>query len=213
MGCSETKTTRNYLEKDNLGTRQDTEGKANAYWTTRASMSEKPPFTLFTFTSASDAEKALLALPFIHKAKDTGNLICLEILIFGYYKTKEGEYEAIICGKSLTKKDFDLTERAFENHGGKLKNNLKPLDNNTKQIENKKEENITKEKDNGNPNNVRFNKKYQEGLFTYECYRGNNKADAMAFLKDKNVSESLYYIIVETPEGNFGRDKGGIYEE
>ena len=58
-----------------------------------------------------------------------------------------------------------------------------------------------------------LDKKYQEGLFTYECYKGNNKADAMAFLKDKIVSECLYYIIVETPEGNFGRDKGGIYEE
>ena len=102
-----------YLEKDNLGTRHDTEQKANNYWISRIAMQEKHPFTLFKFTSGSDAEQAFLELPYIHKAKDTNNLICKRPLIFGYYKTKEDTYEAILCGKDLTLDEFNKTENAF----------------------------------------------------------------------------------------------------
>ena len=200
--------TSEYLEKDNLGTRQDTEQKATAYWISRITMPEKHPFTLFKFTSELSAEQALLELPYIHKAKDTNNLICRKLLIFGYYKTKEGIYEAILCGKDLTLDEFNKAENAFKKHGGILKNNLKP--SNLAENKQKKEENMNKV---GNSDNVKFNKKYQEGPFTYECYLAKNKADAMAFLNKKTVGKSLYYIVVDTPEGNFGRDINGIYEE
>ena len=36
---------------------------------------------------------------------------------------------------------------------------------------------------------------------------------AMAYLKTRTVSQRLYYIVVETPEGNFGRDINGFYQE
>jgi len=197
-----------YLEKDNLGTRHDTEQKANNYWISRIAMPEKHPFTLFKFTSGSDAEQAFLELPYIHKAKDTNNLICKRPLIFGYYKTKEDTYEAILCGKDLTLDEFNKAEDAFRKHGGTLKNNLKP--SNPGENKHKNEEIIDKV---GNSDNVKFNKKYQEGPFTYECYLANNKADAMAFLSKKTVEKSLYYIVVDTPEGSFGRDINGVYEE
>ena len=200
--------TSEYLEKDNLGTRQDTLQKANNYWTSRVVMPEKHPFTLFKFTSGSNAEQALLELPYIHKAKDTNNLICKRPLIFGYYKTEDGIFESIICGKDLTLDEFDQAENAFRKHGGILKNNLKPL--NSSENKQKNEENIDKV---GNSDNVKFNKKYQKEPFTYECYLAKNKADAMAFLNKKTVEKSLYYIVVDTPEGSFGRDIYGIYEE
>lgn len=46
---------------------------------------------------------------------------------------------------------------------------------------------------------------------TYEVYRAMNRQQALAFLKSKVVSEKLYYIEVETPERNFGRDINGMY--
>lgn len=52
----------------------------------------------------------------------------------------------------------------------------------------------------------------QNREFTYEVYRAESKADALAFLKGKTVTKELYYIEVETPEGNFGRDVNGVYE-
>lgn len=44
-------------------------------------------------------------------------------------------------------------------------------------------------------------------------YKASSKTDAMAFLSKQVVDRPSYYIIVETPEGNFGRDIDGIYQE
>ena len=108
-----------YFEKDNRGTRQSTVEHANSYWIyQRTGMKEKSPFILYIFKSASDAEKALLALPFIHKAIDTGNLICDRIMSFGYYKTNSGFYEALIAGSDLTLKEFQAIEYVFQMCGG-----------------------------------------------------------------------------------------------
>lgn len=47
----------------------------------------------------------------------------------------------------------------------------------------------------------------------YEVYRAKCKADAMAFLRAQEVREERRYIIVETPEGNFGKDLIMIFDE
>ena len=191
-----------YMEKDNVGTRQDSLEKANAYWLgTRLQMTEKPPFSLYVFKSATDAENALLELPFIHKAKDTGNLICEKVLEFGYYKVEADNYEAIITGFDYTLDDFNKAEESFKKHNGVLKNNLEPTDNSNQTAS-----------VGGDKNNVKFRETITENQFTYECYDGKTKADAMAFLKEKEVNKGLYYVCVYTPEGNFGRDINGIYE-
>ena len=39
------------------------------------------------------------------------------------------------------------------------------------------------------------------------------KADALAFLQKKTVKTLSRYLVVDTPEGNLGRDINGIYEE
>lgn len=192
-----------YFEKDNRGTRQSTQEEALLYWIRqRPGMKEKSPFILYKFKSAYDAEKALLTLPFIHKALDTGNLICERIMSFGYYPTNNGFYEALIAGSDLTLKEFQVIEYVFQMCGGELKNHLEPSDS-------------VKAYDysSGNKNSVRFKEKFKKGNFTYEIYEGNSRADAQAFLGDKIVNQSNYYIVVETPEGNFGRDKLGMYQE
>lgn len=48
---------------------------------------------------------------------------------------------------------------------------------------------------------------------TYEVYTGKCKMDALAFLEKKRVEIRNYYIVVETPEGNWGKDCMGIYQE
>ena len=191
-----------YMESDNVGTRQDSLEKANAYWLgTRLQMDEKPPFSLYTFKSAEDAKNALLELPFIHKAEDTGNLICEKVMEFGYYPVESGEYEAIISGFDYTSEEFSQAEASFKKHNGTLKNNLEPSGE-IKEIKSSQ----------GDKNNVKFRETITENQYTYECYDGKTKADAMDFLKDREVTKGLYYVCVYTPEGNFGRDINGIYE-
>jgi hypothetical protein len=49
--------------------------------------------------------------------------------------------------------------------------------------------------------------------FVYEVHRGPDAASAREFLAGKQVSKPHHYVIVETPQGNYGRDKDGIYKE
>jgi ssDNA-binding Zn-finger/Zn-ribbon topoisomerase 1 len=48
---------------------------------------------------------------------------------------------------------------------------------------------------------------------TYETYKGKDAETAKEFLMTKRVDEQKYYIIVETPEGNWGLDVKGLYLE
>ena len=70
---------------------------------------------------------------------------------------------------------------------------------------------------------VRFVRRYSEtkavaqtgqpGLFSYEVYEARTARQARDFLNGKTVAEPLCYIIVETPEGNWGKDIDGLFEE
>lgn len=190
-----------YLEKDNMGTRHDDVNKANAYWLgERMAKEEKDPFTLYSFSSAKDAEDALLELPYIHKADDTGSLICDDVYIFGFYEVSTNNYEAIVCGKDLTYDDFKLAEDSFISHGGTRKNNLEP------------DKSVKKTRSTKATGEVKFREKFNHNQGIYECYDAKTKADALEFLKQKEVSERLYYVCVYTPEGDYGRDIDGIYQ-
>ena len=121
---------------------------------------------------------------------------------FGFYEVKGGLYEAIISSSDLTLEEYQEVEKAFKNHSGIHKSHQEPSSSQK-----------SYDYSVGNKSNVKFLQKYSKNGFTYECYEANSKADAMMFLGDKVVTEALYYICVDTPEGNFGRDKNGIYEE
>jgi hypothetical protein len=44
-------------------------------------------------------------------------------------------------------------------------------------------------------------------------HRGPNRDAALSFLKANSVGKPFYYLLVHTPEGVFGRDKDGIFEQ
>lgn len=197
-----------YYERDNMGTRQDNMGQATSYWMIeRMQSAVKPQFTLFTMPSYSAGEKAFLSLPFFHKAEDSGKLICDRLMTFGLYEVKSdnkttGKFEAMISGTDLTLDEFNQAESAFKENGGKRKNSSAP-------DASVKAEPVVF----GDPNQVRFEsaQKSPDGKYTYEYYKGASQPDALAFLKTKTVDKQFYYLVVETPEGDFGRDINGIY--
>ena len=52
-----------------------------------------------------------------------------------------------------------------------------------------------------------------DGDATYEIYKCSNAETAKSFLMDKHVDKKKYYIVVETPDGNWGMDSLGLYLE
>lgn len=198
-----------YYEQDNAGTRQETMAQAIAYWKKeRPGLSNEQPFTLFTFSSADAAEEAMLELPFFHKAVDSGKLICDRMMTFGCYETKHrgvrtGQYEVMVTGNDLTTAELFFAETVFSDHHGRCKIRNVPCVSADSPAEG------------GNATLVRYTEtiKGNDGISTYEVYTGPDKASAIAFLQEKKVVRRLFYMIVDTPEGSFGKDFVGLYQE
>ena len=217
-----------FTEKDNLGTRYDTESLATSYFISRTSGNitvykdvsggsenrsiespgKKEPYLLYEFNNEKEAISALLELPCIHLAKDTKKLICSEVLGFGYYKCKEtGKYETLLCGEDMTLELWKQAEISFPKNGGRRLKGLEPK----KEIVSNKKEDIPQ------PGKVIFVRKDCKNVLgvnaIYEVYKGPDAISAKAFLEKKSVTEKYYCIVVETPDGTYCRDIQGFYKE
>lgn len=196
-----------YTEKDNIGTRHDSKSISLAYWMgERMNSSRKDPFVMFTFKEKEFAEAALLELPCIQVARDSKKMICTERLIFGYYAI-EDVYEAIICGDALTIELWEQARASFLKYGGELKNELAPTRHAT----------ATPKTQAAQPEKIVYIREDRQtdmgGTAIYRVYKGPDEQTAMAFLKENPVTQDLLYLVIETPEGNFCRDKMGTYKE
>ncbi|MGE5580853.1 MAG: hypothetical protein ACM3WU_12560 [Bacillota bacterium] len=194
-----------YYERDNMGTRQDTFDKAVSYWAARRGLVEPPPFVLYVFSREEDARDALLELPCIHVAADSNRLICTDVMTFGYYPIA-GSYEAFLGDGDLTYELWEKARNSFVKHGGTLKNEQAPAKKETAHS--------------GAPvqlDSVKFIREQhvndQYGDTVYRVYQAPDADTAKEFLSRNPVDKRLYYIVVETPEGNYGRDIDGIYKE
>ena len=65
----------------------------------------------------------------------------------------------------------------------------------------------------GNAANTVFVREDRESRKVWRIYKAPCKADAIAFLSKQQVSRPFFYIVVETPDGNFGKDFDGLYQE
>jgi len=205
-------TGKSFTEKDNRGTRHDTLDIASWYWMARLGSPKKDPFVMYTFDNDEDAKKALLELPCIHMAEDSQKLICTEVLIFGYYKTEQGKYEAVVCGDDLTHELWQMAKESFAKHGGQRKNDLEPERHTTPPAK-------AKEAKPAKVKFVREDRVQRRGvtgnqiLMIYRVHKAPDAASAKAFLEQNPVTRQFYYIVVETPEGNYCRDIQGMYKE
>lgn len=108
-----------YYEQDNEGIRAETLVQANKYFDLEcADPFNLPPFTVFRFSSKKAAEKAMMKLPFIHRAADTGKLICDLPITYGVYGIpRERGYAAFIMGFAISLEDFEKAEEVFSKRG------------------------------------------------------------------------------------------------
>jgi uncharacterized membrane protein YhaH (DUF805 family) len=200
-----------YYERDNKGMRVETFNQSMIYWTVeRVKSPRKDPFVYYGFKNEYDARAALLELPFIHTAVDTRKLICDELFRYGYFAVTEngrltGEYDAFISGAGFTHDMWEQAHVAFARHNGVKKNDLEP--------ERKTPAVASGQPAAGDAKNVTFVREDRDSTTVWIVYKAPCKADAMAFLSRRQIDHPLYYVVVETPEGNFGRDKDGFYQE
>lgn len=201
------KTTKGSLtQEDNLGTYYDTTSRGKTYWHSRMMQGPDYPFVAYDFDNEKDAMEALLELPCIHKAEDSGKPICTEVLDFGCYEKSPGLYSAFVCGKDLTHELWTQAKASFSKHNGVRSNDQEP----DKKATRAREDKVAR------PDKVEFvEDRSGENMgfrFTKLRYRAPDAASAKAYLQQHPVTEPMYYIEIDTPEGNFGRDIQGMYE-
>jgi len=195
-------------ERDNKGTRQDDESQATAYWLSRNMRQRFEPYVLYSFSDEKGARSALLEIPCILRAEDTGNLICTEVLTFGCYRTQAGKIEAILCGDDLTWELWNSAKNSFERHNGIRINDLEPP------RESRPKSSGNKSPDTGGVSFLREERINRMGnLNTYRIYRAPNAATAKTYLERNPVTRPFFYVVIETPDGNYCRDVQGIYKE
>ncbi len=207
------KTTGRICEKDNQGCRirSMTEITSPAFKNDPFASEEQqkyPPYICYLFSNDDDAREALLDLNFIHEAEDTGNLICTEPLTFGYYRNQNGKHEAFIGGDQLTLPFWQAAQASFKRCNGSVKNEQRP------------DANINMESEPAIMGFERVNKVREYSQLNsgksefYSIYEAPNGVIAQAFLKHRQnlVTKSDCYVVVKTPEGDFWRDKDGIYQ-
>lgn len=212
-----------YKFSDNLGTTYTDHKKVSAAWMAQGMMLDKGnkitiyndkgesieteskgrPFISYTFKIQDAARKGLSSLSFIKIASDTNEFISLETLEFGCYEAEtKGLWEVIIWGDSFTSEMFEESSTKLSAAGGNKKGERKPAENTR-----------SKPKESNQSGKATYVSKDVKGSNTYEIYKAPSKSVALEYLKTKPVTKSLYYVIVETPEGNWGKDIDGIYQE
>lgn len=194
-----------WLEKDNLGTR--IKDYAHAKSIDLLNINTGIPVISYSFHSLDNCIKSMCDLDYIHIAKDTHQLICTEVLTFGVVKSPTGIFETIILGKGLSQRMFLSARTSFLKYGGERIAEVVSNEQNSDNIsfsDNKSTE-------------VVFVREYQDHKYgitgTYRIYRADSASAAKQFLTQNPVTRKYLYWIVETPEGNFGRDIDGIYQE
>ena len=105
-----------------------------------------------------------------------------------------------ICGRKQ--------KESFAKHGGQLKNEQKP-----------KRHTARRQKPAHSVAEVVFVRedRTERPTATYRTYRAPDAASAKEFLDSPTVtrltSEQFYYVVVETPDGTYGRDISGYNKE
>ncbi|MDY7001729.1 MAG: hypothetical protein SVS15_08110 [Thermodesulfobacteriota bacterium] len=126
---------------------------------------------------------------------------------FGCYQREDGTYEAIVCGDDLTLDLWASAKESFSRRNGRLKDEQEPEEPAAWVSETRTSE----------PERVVFVREDVEERMgrdmVYRIHEGPDAASAKAFLQENPVHRKFYYIVVETPEGNYCRDIEGIYKE
>jgi len=199
-------------EKDNIGTRIETVDNARSYYMSTI-ISDMGGEICWKFKTKKDAINALLELPYVSTAEDTGRFVCTEPLNFGVYPFKPwddyvGEFKwvALLSGVNLNEELWLEAEKAFKKNKGTPHRENKPKPSGQKkEVPSEKLDSVTfshtrKEK---SPLGKR--------MCTYYYYKAPNKATAIQWLNTQTVTKDLLYLVVETPEGIFSKDKMGMY--
>jgi hypothetical protein len=217
---------RRFAERDNVGTRYETQERVQNFWTPYLLDRPKFPFIFYDMPSKQDAFDAMLALPPIKQASDSGKLISTEVLQFGVYPDAASRNAArwgfFLAGDRITPALYAAAVASCKKNNGtnpRLSDPPKPVPANpTRPVSaavtfdwEEKVDMLKQMKARGIT--IAGSENLPPQIATKQHYKAPSKDAALAFLKATPVDQPFYYLVVHTPDGAFGRDKDGIFEQ
>jgi hypothetical protein len=202
-----------FRERDNVGTRCETEDRGNTYFATLF-QKDPEPILFYFFDTKEKATEALSAVSCMAVAKDSGKLISTEILTFGVFPAVDHDdsrtWGALLAGNSLTNDLWSEARECLKMHGGRMRREDKPDKATLKQ------QASTGRTNKDGTSAVTFVEDIdlarQGGVGSKKIYKAPDKESALEFLKSQDTSRPYFYVEIETPSGWVGKDKDGIYE-
>ena len=184
------------LEEDNIGTRVDSGAKSIGWYVRQKKRGVNDPILMYAFKNENDAVEAMLELPYIHQAADTGRLVCTEPIYFGALLMEEDgiSWLAVVGGSLITSSAWHAAKQSFEEHGGsriwarpplvdvsRSQPPTTPIDD---QVSEELASDVTKVETRQVPGDF-------GETWTYDVYRAGTKQTALAFLR-RNPVDGIY---------------------
>jgi hypothetical protein len=197
--------TGSFFEKDNRAVRIQRLSQANDLWNKYEKGRPHMSFLRYVFDTQHQAVEALLSVTCIHRAIDTGHLICTEPITLGCYRIIDGRFEAFLAGENLAYSIWSEATEKFSSHHGQYRNQLKPETNERFKFQKSTADQVV------------FKKEYYQINLTdtkyYQIFEAANTQTAWTFLllRENVITDRNRYIHVETPEGTICRDVSGIH--
>lgn len=215
-------------ERDNVGTRYETQARVRNFWAPYTFGRPSFPFIFYSMRTKNDAVDAMLALSPIKLASDSGKLISTEVLQFGVYPCEsDGQITSwgfFLAGEQLTLELYDAAIASCTKYNGTNPRVSDPPEAPAPLV--------TPVAAKPDLDSVLFDREEEINtldhlkalgmefsgsgspvaqIATKRHYKALDKDAALAFLKSTPVDKPLFYIIVHTPDGDVGRDKDGIF--
>jgi hypothetical protein len=176
------------------------------------SMAEEDPdnfkYVAYRFPTIEEARKALVQLSYITEATG-GELKCLKDILFGFYPHQE-KFVSFVGGPALHYALWREASAIFPELPGAEYFRVSPAPDVHLEIPDiealLRDENLQ-------VSHVENREGEGDDYSQYYVYRAPNKLNAIEFLKRVNVQEPGVHVLVETPEGTWGKDENGIYQE
>lgn len=203
---------RQLTERDNAGLRVETDGEGVAFFMSLF-QKDPEPLILYFFDTQRKAIAAMADVSCVGIAKDSGRLVCTEILTFGVFPTVDQDgsqfWAALLSGKNLTHDVWSEASECFKKHGGRLRREDEPskVATHTKTPTSKAVD---------DPSFVTYLRESREDVAGFPAirlfYKAPSKAAAIKWLQQNPVDKQSYFLVVETPDGTIVRDIQGIFE-
>ncbi len=198
---------RSYYEKDNCALRIQRLVDALDFWNDYEKERAGIPYLRFAFGTRFQATEALESLSCVHRAKDTGHLVCTEPVTLGCYRTADGSYEVFLAGEQLSPRVWSEAVEKFPAFHGRYRSQHKPDSSPKKTGPQPASRSVTLKKE--------YYQLDVDRTRYFRIFEAAAKESARAFLRrrENNINHPDHTIVVETPDGTFYRDINGIHAE